>query len=108
MEKLYVIVRGDLPAGAQCAQACHALRAFVGEHPATDAAWHEGNNNLVVLSCRNEAELLQLQARARELDAPTSVFQEPDFDMEHTALAVAGTTSVQRMLSQLPLALKAA
>lgn len=65
-------------------------------------------NNLVVLSCRNEAELLQLQARARELDAPTSVFQEPDFDMEHTALAVAGTTSVQRMLSQLPLALRAA
>lgn len=108
MEKLYVVVRGDLPAGAQCAQACHALRAFVGEHPELDAAWHGAHNNLVVLSCRDEAELLRLRARARELDAATAVFQEPDFDMQHTAVAVAGTPAAQKMLSQLPLALRAA
>lgn len=108
MEKLYIIVRGDLPAGAQCAQACHALRSFVDEHPALDAAWHGAHNNLVVLSCHNEAELLQLRARARDLDVPQAVFQEPDFDMQHTAIALAGTTTAQKMLSQLPLALKAA
>lgn len=33
MEKLYIIVRADLPAGAQVAQSCHAMRLFVHEHP---------------------------------------------------------------------------
>lgn len=61
-----------------------------------------------MLSCRDEAELLQLRARTRELGAPEASFQEPDFDMRHTAVALAGTPAVQRMLSQLPLALKAA
>lgn len=61
-----------------------------------------------MLSCRDETELLRLRARARELDVPQAVFQEPDFDMQHTAIALAGTTVAQKMLSQLPLALKAA
>ena len=46
MEKLYIIVRRDLAPGAQCAQSCHAMHAFVNEHPALDA-----DCNLVVLSC---------------------------------------------------------
>lgn len=40
MEKLYIIVRGDLPAGAQCAQACHAISTFAAEHPEVHLSWH--------------------------------------------------------------------
>jgi hypothetical protein len=54
MTKLYIIVRADLPAGAQCAQSCHALRAFIDAYPALDQAWHSGSNNIVILQTPSE------------------------------------------------------
>jgi hypothetical protein len=38
--KLYIITRRDLSAGAQCAQACHALSTFAREHPEAHKSWH--------------------------------------------------------------------
>ena len=102
MEKLFVIVRADLPAGLQVAQACHALRQFVAEHPETDRAWFEGSNNLVVLQVPSEGALLALAERAHGV--PASVFREPDLGDQATAIAIGPAGSA--LVAQLPLALR--
>ena len=90
MERLYIGVRSDLPPGLQLAQACHALREFAAAHPALDAAWHAGANNLVVLWLRNEAELEEYARRLAAASVPLAEFREPDLGGERTALAFAG------------------
>ena len=104
--KLYVIVRGDLPPGAQVAQACHGLRAFAEGYPEIDRAWYDGSNNLIVLSVPDLAELESLRCRAQEASVPVTAFCEPDFDDELTAIAIAPDGA--RLVSSLPLALRAA
>ncbi len=106
MGKLYVVVRADLPAGAQLAQACHGLRAFVAAHPEIDRAWYEQSNNLVCLAVPSEAHLLELAARAEARDVATAVFREPDEGDSVTAIALGPAGA--RLVSSLPLALRAA
>lgn len=87
MQKLYVIVRGDLPAGLQVAQACHALRAFGDEHPEEERSWHEGSNNLVVLQVPTRDALLRLEVNLATAGVPISRFEEDDLGGEITAVA---------------------
>ena len=100
--KLYIIVRNDLAPGLQAAQACHALRLFVEEHPAEEKKWYTESNNIVLLQVPNEAELLSLKKRANGY--PASLFREPDVDDEATALALA--PDAKPITSNLPLLLK--
>jgi peptidyl-tRNA hydrolase len=104
--KLYVIVRADIPAGAQCAQACHGLRAFIAAYPDEDRRWYAESNNLVVLQAPDERALWQLLERARDADVPVAMFEEPDFDDELTAIAIGPPGA--KLVSNLPLALRAA
>ena len=104
MDKLYIIVRNDLAPGLQTAQACHALRAFVEEHPEVDQSWHRNSNNLVVLQVEDEEALLDLADQLWCEEVPMSVFSEPDLDDSHTAIA-AGPTA-KRLVSELRLALR--
>jgi peptidyl-tRNA hydrolase len=101
MDRLYIVVRSDLKPGLLCAQACHALRAFVAEHPEVEQQWFEGSNNLVVLQVPDEAALLRLVERSAGV--PFSVNREPDLDNQVTAVALA--PSAKRLLRTLPLAL---
>lgn len=104
MEKMYVIVRSDLPAGALCAQACHGLRAFIAAHPEVDRRWYEESNNLVILEIPDEAALEQLASRCEDAGTPYARFHEPDFGDTLTAVAIAPTG--WRLVSSLPLALR--
>lgn len=102
IDKLYIVVRADLKPGLQAAQACHALRLFVEEHPEIDRAWYANSNNLVLLQIPNEAELLELHKSLG--DIPSSLFREPDVNDEATAIAIA--PSGRRSISNLPLLLR--
>lgn len=104
--KLYVIVRGDLPPGAQLAQACHALRLFGAEYPRIDEHWYRTSNNLVCLQVPDEATLHSLHARVTAAGIAASLFTEPDFADEATALAL--EPAAARLISALPLALRSA
>ena len=104
MEKLYVIVRADLPPGAQVAQACHGLRAFSSHYPDIDRRWYATSNNLVVLGAPDETNLAEIVGRAKEAEIPVSVFREPDFNDSITAIALAPEGA--RLVSTLPLALR--
>lgn len=88
MERLYIVTRADLPAGAQIAQSCHALRAFVESHPELDRAWHAAGGNLVCLSVTDEQELHTILVAAQGRQYATASFHENDFGGALTAVAL--------------------
>lgn len=104
MEKLFIVVRADLSAGAQLAQACHTMRAFAFAHPELDRAWFQGPNNLVALQVPGLPALEALIDRAARAGVPHASFREPDFGDELTGVALAA--SGYRLVSSLPLALR--
>jgi len=103
MKKLYIIVRADLPPGAQLAQSCHVVSAFAVAHPELHRAWHADGQNLVCLQVpdRRALELLGSEISPQAFAS----FSEPDFGGELTALAMSDDAA--RRLSTLPLALRA-
>lgn len=103
MDRFYVVVRSDLPEGDQATQSVHAAMAFAVEHPELARSWHTLNKNLVLLAVPTEAELRALYDRAS--DYPRSKFEEVDIGGELTAIALAG--AARKLVSSLPLALKA-
>lgn len=93
---LYVLVRSDLSAGMQLAQACHGVAEFARDHPTEFASWMETSNYIVVLQVADEVELLNWCDRlsgwcapfAEMADVAYSLVHEPDIS-EHTALVIA-------------------
>lgn len=102
-EKLYVVVRGDLPAGAQAAQAGHAIADFATQEIRAFLAWKNGANNLVILEAADEEELERLAFQVGDFWAVVRV-REPDLNDSLTAFAC--REGAARFLSSLPLALK--
>lgn len=97
VKRLYVVVRNDIPAGLQIAQACHAAREF------TLYADEDVGDNLVVLQAAPD-ELAKLVERAIQGMCSVVRFHEPDLGGELTAAAFGGSS--RKMLSSLPLALR--
>jgi len=102
--KLYVVVREDLPPGAQAVQAAHAMREFAAEHPEIEREWHEKSNTVVMLAT-DEANLKYLLEQAKLRGVETSVFREPDLNNILTAVCF-GTKGYKLPLRNLSLALK--
>lgn len=101
-----MVVRGDLEAGYQLPQACHALQQFAMEHTDVNKHWYERSNYLAVLSARNEEELLGLIDKASRRGLRFSIFFEPDLKYEITAIALEPGKESKRLCSNLKLALK--
>lgn len=102
MQKLFIIVREDLPTGLQMAQAIHAAVQWVlGDE--LSAHWYKNSNNVVVKHVPNEAALLELAARAEARRCVVEAFQEPDLAGATTAVAIVGT-GANALLRELPLA----
>jgi len=105
VSKLHLITRRDLAPGARAAQLCHALRAFVEQHPSVDRSWYEESNTLVLLEVADEAALLRLAWEATMTGVPWSLFREPDLNDAVTAVALGPTG--RSLVRRLPLALAA-
>ncbi len=106
MERLYIVTRADLPPGAQIAQSCHALRAFVDHYPELDAAWHAAGGNLVCLSVADEGALDALHEAASAGGLAVSGFWEQDMGDTLTGLAI--ESRAKKLVRPLKLALRAA
>lgn len=100
MDRLYVVVRSDLPPGLQLAQACHAVLTFAQRSNARP-------ENMIVLHVANEAELTETALRLFKLGLDPARFYEPDLDGQLTALAVHGAAA-KKALQPVSLAYKAA
>lgn len=96
MDKLYIVVRKDLPQGLQLAQAVHAGRAF------PDAV--TSDENVVVLHAESERHLWKLTAQALTAGNRAIYFEEPDLDNALTAASFDGRS--KHLLRKLPLAFK--
>lgn len=106
MQKLYVVVRGDLKPGLMLAQSCHAAVGFRHEHEDVAKQWIEESNYIVVLSVKNEDELYSLICKAKTLNIKVSIFREPDINNEITAIALAPGEKTKEICSKLKLALR--
>ena len=106
-EKLYLVTRADLPAGAQAVQAAHALRQFIAEHPERDREWYETSNYLALLVVPSEADLLRLYTKAERRGVPAAAFREPDQGDALTAIALGPCPGARALTRALPLALSA-
>jgi hypothetical protein len=100
MKRLYIVVRADIEPGLQMAQACHAAREFTLQRPNEDVG-----DNLVVLHATPE-RLQALVDAAQDGLCSVVPFFEPDLDGQLTAAAFG--VGARRILSRLPLALRAA
>lgn len=91
--RLYVVVRADLPPGAQAVQAAHAMREFAAEYPRLEAAWHEKSNTLVVLAAKDERDLYEWAIHLGERMIPVAMFREPDLPCGIEALVPGGSVT---------------
>lgn len=106
MQRIYVVVRGDLAAGDQLAQAVHAATSFALAHTSACRAWQATENNVVVLAATDEGHLDALRMRlAEQVDRRVAV-HEPDLGWSLTAIAFEGTPIAAKMVASLPLALR--
>jgi hypothetical protein len=103
--KLYIIVDAALSPGQQVAQATHAAFCLSQAYPAAIGAWYRKSNYLVVLASNNlsadaerlESHFLTTAIRVHEPDLPGNPL---------VALAILPSEHVERLVSELPLALK--
>jgi len=80
-QRLYVLVRKDLPKSYQAVQAGHA----VAEWLLYDQSWQ--NETLVYLGVNNENELLDWKERLDFNNIKHASFREPDIGDQLTAIA---------------------
>lgn len=87
-EKLYVVTRTDLTKSQQAVQAGHALAEYLIMNEAT-STW--GNGTLVYLKVKDEKELISLQKSLECGKVDHTLFREPDFGWQLTAMASLGS-----------------
>lgn len=106
MQKLYAVVRRDHAPGLRASMAAHAFRRFASMFPLDEARWHRESNTIVILEAVDADALAALAERAaRSPDVLVAPYVEPGLGLASIALLGDGA---HRLLSSLPLALKAA
>lgn len=101
-----MIVRGDLPFKHQAVQAGHAAIQFQHQHKSLAEEWHDKSNHLVYLEAKDESDLAMYIHKLSDLKIAHSVFIEPDFGHQITAVAIEPCEKARKLLSNLPLAFK--
>lgn len=86
-ERLYTVVRADLPPGPQGVQSAHAMREFASKYPEIEKAWHKRSNTLAFLSVPDEAALIRLRQGLPSWVCVVE-FREPDLGDSLTAICV--------------------
>lgn len=95
-----------MDSGAQAAQSCHCAFSFMEEHLDIARNWMYNSNYIAILACKNEQALLSLIDKAEKKGINFSVFFEPDFDNEITAVALEPGKMSKKLCSSFRLALK--
>lgn len=101
MEKLFVLVRNDLPISNQAVQAGHALAQWMIDCRMNSDGYNPkwSNEILVYLSVENEVELENWRYKFDHKFLLYSSFREPDLNDSLTAIAVMCPDSVVSKLS---------
>lgn len=105
-QKLYVVVRDDLPPGPQAVQSDHSVLQFAIEHPILTYLWYRRSNHIALLSVPDESALKSLSARAKNLGIRHSIFTEPDLGDSWTSVTFEPGEKSRLLCKGFPLALK--
>lgn len=97
MNKLRVIVRGDLVHAQQAVQAMHAAIEYVLDYGI------DRGISVALLVVPSEDALMVLASKARERDILVSEFREPDMGEALTAIAIEPCSAARNLCAGLPL-----
>ena len=86
--KLHIVVRADLPPGAQLAQIVHGQDAFRDALPREHEAWHQESNTVVVHHARDLSHLEGALNEAAFMGVGHAVFREEDLGDQATCLVL--------------------
>lgn len=86
-EFVTVLTRNDLSPGYKLVQSAHALADFAIEHENEFKAWQKGSNYLCCLET-TEYKISKIVYKLQDLGIKYTVFKEPDFGGQMTAVAV--------------------
>lgn len=75
-------------------------------HPELTKEWHHVSNFLVILTVEDEDALRNLREDARNRGIKHTAFTEPDLDDEMTAIALEPSPDAEKLVANLPLALR--
>ena len=103
-QKMYVVVRGDIPVGHQMAQSNHAAFRFAVFHPDLTKEWMFYSEYICILATRNGQQLEEYLQRAVDLGLKVAPFTEPDMGNELTAFALEPSPEATFLVSKLKLA----
>ncbi|VDM10415.1 unnamed protein product [Wuchereria bancrofti] len=76
---------------------------FTFEHPDRAGPWHSFSNYVVLLSTKNEKELIDLIEKCEQKNLKYSAFREPDLGNSVTAIAIEPSEVTQKLVAHLPL-----
>lgn len=76
------------------------------KYPEITEVWHKESNFLVILTVENEDALLDLLDHVCDRGIKHVTFVEPDLDSEHTAVALEPSVDAEKLVANLPLALR--
>lgn len=79
MDRLYVILRGDLSPGRKIAQAIHAAHEFADTFPDKYRSWRDVSNRIVVCEVPDESSLRDLYRDLHGRGVSVVGFIEPDY-----------------------------
>lgn len=103
LDRLFIVVRGDLGLGLAAAQSVHAAFAFAQQHPALVEPWMRHSQFLVIVTVPDEVALIGIASNAIARDIALTTWHEPDLDGQATALALAPGLAARRLCANLPL-----
>ena len=104
--KLVTVTRQDIPAGQVLAQTTHSVAEFAYEHFEIFKQWKQESNSVVNLAIKDEASLIQLYEKYKQITPHIVAFCEPDIQNQMTSICLYGTPEIRKKLSNLPLALR--
>jgi hypothetical protein len=82
---------------------CHAQRQFGHEHPEVENEWFITSNYIVLLTVKNQEELITLISKARGENILLSFFVEPDIDNEVASIALEPGIKTKKLCRKLKL-----
>ena len=87
-------------------QSLHACVAFTQLYPEIIQEWTRLSNYIVVLSVKDESDLIKLSTKLSCENINFSSFTEPDINNQVTAICIEPCDRSRRICSNFPLALK--
>ena len=102
-QKLYILVRADIPVGYRVAQSVHAAFGFATEHPEATDEWMIRSQHICCLEIDGLTELESYADLAEHYGVRFSTFHEPDLNDELTAIALEASDMARYLCQNLRL-----